>query len=81
VISNQGAFEPTKMCREEERAADPAAGVVRGVVAPNQEGVRSRRDLELLALDPLERPERGAVPAPQFEQWQFSAYRNSSGTR
>jgi pimeloyl-ACP methyl ester carboxylesterase len=48
--------------REEERPADPAAGVVGGVVAPNQEGVSSRHDLELLALDPRERLERGARP-------------------
>src|SRR5690242_21830876 len=46
--------------RVEERAADAATRVIPVVVAPDEQRVRALDDLELLALDPGERLERGA---------------------
>ena len=59
--------------RVEERAANAAARVLGVVVAPDEQRVRARHDLELATLDPGERLEGDPVEARQFEQWQFAA--------
>jgi hypothetical protein len=89
VISNHGAFEPTKMCSvgrmergvherahcdvhegsvahegEEQRPADAAPRVVRVLLAEDEQGVRSVRELELPPLDPRERLEGGPGRRP-----------------
>jgi hypothetical protein len=50
--------------RVQERAADAAARVVRLLVAPDEQRLGARDDLELLALDAGERLERRARPGP-----------------
>ena len=65
MISNQGAFEPTKMCavgsaahdRVEERPARSTAGVVPVLVTEHEKRVGARRNLQLLQLHPGKRLE------------------------